>query len=61
MGIDAAQNGIDLVTAQAGFTILDDGIAPPPDLAGRTRIGITRATDQLWRWYVSDSEYVSKC
>jgi DNA-3-methyladenine glycosylase len=60
LGISGIQNGIDLVAAQAGFTIVDDGVAPPRKPPGRTRIGISRAADLLWRWYVPDNEHVSR-
>ncbi|MDR3388774.1 MAG: DNA-3-methyladenine glycosylase [Rudaea sp.] len=60
LGISGIQDGIDLVAAQAGFTIVDDGIAPPRRPARATRVGLSRATDLLWRWYVPDNRYVSK-
>nr|WP_266156660.1 DNA-3-methyladenine glycosylase [Dyella silvatica] len=60
MGIDGAQNGIDLVSAQQGFTVLDDGMAPPEKLVGTARIGISRGTEHLWRWYVPGNPHVSK-
>ncbi|HTA66131.1 MAG TPA: DNA-3-methyladenine glycosylase [Xanthomonadaceae bacterium] len=60
MGIAGDQDGIDLVSAREGFTIVSDGVLPPPHPTGVARIGITRATDRLWRWYVADSEHVSR-
>jgi len=60
MGIGRAQDGIDLVCAEQGFTIVSDGVAPPPNPVGHKRIGITRAADHPWRWYVPDSAHVSK-
>lgn len=60
LGISGIQNGIDLVAAQSGFTIVDDSVAPPRKPPGRTRIGISRAADLLWRWYVPDNEHVSR-
>lgn len=59
MGISGAQNGIDLVSADEGFTIVDDGMAPPTDLVGRPRIGISLGKDFPWRWWVPGSRYVS--
>jgi DNA-3-methyladenine glycosylase len=59
MGITGVQDGIDLVKADAGFAILDDGTPPPLDLVGRRRIGISKAMDLPWRWYVPGSLYVS--
>ena len=49
MGITGAQDGVDLIGAHEGFAIVDDGIAPPADLAGGPRIGIRVGTDP-WRW-----------
>ena len=60
MGIGIAQNGSDLVSARDGFTIVSDGIAPPLDPVGFKRIGISRAVDHLWRWYVAGNEHISK-
>lgn len=59
MGISGAQNGIDLVSAQDGFTIIDDGVVPPTNLAAGSRIGISHGKDFPWRWYVPGSRYVS--
>jgi DNA-3-methyladenine glycosylase len=60
MAITGIQNGIDLVAAKDGFTVVDDGVEPPQHVAGSARIGISRAKDLLWRWYVPDNIYVSK-
>jgi DNA-3-methyladenine glycosylase len=60
MGISGAQDGIDLVSAQQGFSIVNDGVAPPANPAGSRRIGISRAADHLWRWHVAGSEHLSK-
>jgi DNA-3-methyladenine glycosylase len=49
-GITGAQDGIDLTGGVAGFAIVDDGVAPPADPVVTTRIGITRAADEAWRW-----------
>ena len=60
MGIDGAQDGIDLVNGSGGFSIVDDGM-PPPDVPTVTgRIGITRAADKPWRWYVPGDPHVSR-
>ena len=50
----------DLVTGDAGFRILDDGTAPPPRPVAATRVGISRATEHLWRWYVAGNPHVSR-
>jgi DNA-3-methyladenine glycosylase len=59
MGIGGAQDGIDLVRAGHGFAVVDDGTAPPEDLAGGPRIGIRVGKDLPWRWSVPGNRYVS--
>ncbi len=60
LGITGAQNGIDLVGARDGFTIIDDGTPPPAMLASSPRIGISKAADLPWRWYVAGNSHVSR-
>jgi DNA-3-methyladenine glycosylase len=60
MGITGAQNGIDLVRRNGGFSIVDDGVPPPAEPVATTRIGITRAVDEPWRWYVPGDPHVSR-
>lgn len=60
MGITGEQNGIDLVTARHGYTILDDGTPPPDEVPGSARIGIREGTDLLWRWFVAGNVNVSR-
>ena len=60
MGITGEQNGIDLVRARDGYTVLDDGVPPPENVPGSARIGIREGTDLLWRWYVAGNRNVSK-
>ena len=60
MGIGGAQDGIDLVEGAAGFSIVDDGTPPPEAPVVTTRVGITRAIDQPWRWYVPGDRHVSR-
>jgi DNA-3-methyladenine glycosylase len=55
---DRALDGADLVTADRGVRIGDDG-APPPPVAVTTRIGLRVATDRPWRFVVAGSPWVS--
>ena len=59
-GIDGTQNGADLVTADAGIELLDDGTPPPPDPGRSTRIGLSAGAELPWRWYVSGCDDLSR-
>jgi DNA-3-methyladenine glycosylase len=60
LGITGAQNGIDLVTARQGYTVIDDGTPAPENVPGSARIGIREGTDLLWRWFVAGNTHVSR-
>ncbi|KJV30962.1 DNA-3-methyladenine glycosylase [Luteibacter yeojuensis] len=60
LGITGEQNGIDLVRARDGYTVLDDGMPPPENVPESARIGIREGTDLLWRWFVAGNTNVSK-
>ena len=59
MGIDGAQDGIDLIGGGDGFAILDDGVAPPDHAKGGPRIGLSVGKELPWRWIVPGNRYVS--
>lgn len=59
LGILGAQNGIDLVQAQEGFAIVDDGMKPPMGVSGTPRVGIRVGVDLPWRWRAPNNPYVS--
>lgn len=58
-GLDGAHDGADLVTADRGVTIVDDGTPPPPEPGVSTRIGLSAGADRPWRWYVPGDPNVS--
>ena len=60
LGIDGALDGANLVTADRGVTIVDDGRPPPPAPAVTTRIGLTSGADLPWRLHVPDVPDVSR-
>lgn len=49
LAIDRGHDGIDLL-AGGELRLADDGIAPPSHPIIGPRIGISTATDRLWRW-----------
>ena len=59
-GIDGTHNGADLVTADTGIELLDDGTPPPPDPGRSTRIGLSAGAELPWRWYVSGCDDLSR-
>ena len=60
MGVRGEQDGIDLVTCNGGFCIVDDGIAPPAHPVSTARVGVSRAAEEKWRWYVGGDINVSR-
>jgi DNA-3-methyladenine glycosylase len=60
LGIGPGHNGADLVAGDRGVVLLDDGTPPPAGPVQGPRIGITRAVDVPWRWYVAGDPNVSR-
>jgi DNA-3-methyladenine glycosylase len=60
LGLDGSFDGADLVTADRGVTIVDDGVAPPAEPLVSTRIGLTAGADFEWRWSVPGDPNVSR-
>ena len=60
LGITGADDGTDVLAADARIRLVDDGTPPPADRHASVRIGISKAADAPWRWTVKGSRYVSR-
>ncbi len=60
LGIDRADDGADLVTADGGVKIVDDGVSPPRRPGQSRRIGLSAGAEHPWRWYVVGEENLSR-
>jgi DNA-3-methyladenine glycosylase len=60
LGITGDSDGADLVKGDRGLVLLDDGVAPPRKTGISGRVGITKATDRQWRFFVDGDPNVSK-
>ena len=60
LGLDGGYNCADLVTADRGLAVIDDGIPPPPTPRQTTRIGLKKGAELPWRWYVPNALDVSR-
>ena len=66
-GLDRREDGADLVTistpparGRLPIFIADDGTPPPTEPGRSGRIGVTRAPNRLWRFYVAGDPNVSR-
>jgi DNA-3-methyladenine glycosylase len=60
LGIDGSFDGADLVAADRGVAIYDDGVEPPSRPGVGPRVGISVAIDEPWRWYVPGDPNLSR-
>jgi DNA-3-methyladenine glycosylase len=60
LGITGVDDGADLVTGDRGIVVVDDGTPPPEHPVVTRRIGITKAADEPWRFYVPGEQHVSR-
>jgi DNA-3-methyladenine glycosylase len=59
-GVDGSFDGADLVTADRGISIVDDGVPPPDVPAVSTRIGLSVGAELPWRWCSPGSLHLSR-
>jgi DNA-3-methyladenine glycosylase len=60
LGLGRQYDGADLVSGDRGVQLTDDGTRPPPRPSVGPRIGLTRAADRPWRWWVPGDPHVSR-
>lgn len=58
LGLDRSFDGVDLLESSTCW--LEDDDCHPSELVQTTRVGISRAADEPWRWYVADDANVSR-
>ena len=58
LAIDRRLNGHDL--SQSPLRVVIQPATPSDDIVQTTRIGISKAVDQPWRFYIRDNTYVSR-
>ena len=59
LGIGREHDGVDLVT-DGRLSIVDDRSGTPADVVQATRVGISVAAEEPWRWYVAGDPNVSR-
>lgn len=60
LGIDKNDNGADLVSADRGISITDDGATPPSQPGQSPRIGLSAGQEHPWRWFVTGDINLSR-
>jgi DNA-3-methyladenine glycosylase len=59
LGLDGSFDGADLVHADRGVWVGDDGTPPPAHPFQTTRIGLSAGAEHPWRWCVPGDPHVS--
>ncbi|HUZ09593.1 MAG TPA: DNA-3-methyladenine glycosylase [Acidimicrobiales bacterium] len=59
LGVTGSLDGADLITGDRVIRLVDDGTSPPHRPGNGPRVGITKAVDRPWRWWVADDRNVS--
>lgn len=60
LGIDLSHNQIDLFDPRPSVSFQSRETKRPPEIEHGPRVGITKATDYLWRYAEKGSPYISK-
>jgi DNA-3-methyladenine glycosylase len=59
LGLDGGFDGADLVRADRGVWVGDDGTGPPAEPLQSVRIGLSNGAEHPWRWCVPGHPHVS--
>lgn len=59
-GIEGRDDGADLVRADRGIYLADDGRPPPPRPGVSGRVGVKEGAELPWRWWVPGDPNVSR-
>ena len=60
LGIGREHDGSDLITMEQSIAIVSDGTKPPSRPGRSERIGLSKARDKRWRWFVEGDPNLSR-
>jgi DNA-3-methyladenine glycosylase len=60
MGLNRDHDGANLLSADRGVSLVTDAMSPPVGPGVGVRVGIRRAAEHPWRWWVPDDPNVSR-